>query len=114
MLGKVYVNPSNEFLTTRGYNKLKNDNVLKHFTTKITKAKIFKIFVDDTWPLSNTHVFEAQLVSLYVLKYRTEEHLRPWVGDIMVVNNELDKYQVLSVGLDENELNVYKLLAKKL
>ncbi len=114
MLGKAYINENNEFLTTRGYNKLRKDNVLKHFTTKVSKAKIFNVFVNDLWPLSNTYVFDAQLVSLYILQFRTEEHARPWLGDVVRVNDESNEYEVLHVDLDEHELNVYKLLVKKL
>ncbi len=114
MLGKAYVNENNEFLTARGYNKLKKDNVLKHFTTQVSKAKIFNVFVNDLWPLTNTQVLDTEFVTLYILQYRTEEHTRPWLNEIVKVNNEPDRYQILSIDLDEHELNVYKLLVKKL
>ncbi len=114
MLGITYINEQNNFITARGYNTLKKHNVLRHFTDDINRAKLFRVFMHDAWPLTHSKILGAELVSIFELKYRAEEHGRPWTGDLMKIQDEKHRYRVLKVSLDEEELNVYSVLVKKL
>lgn len=109
--GYLYMNDLGQYLTSKGYNRIRNQRSYhsNHCTTRrLSHAKTFTMFHHDPWPLTHQDICAFKLRKLFYLTYEPESDERPWVGDILGVEGEEERYEILGVDL-EPEMEAFLL-----
>ena len=113
-VGSAYINSKNEFFTSRSYRAVKAGKPLIGVTRFFTKAKIWRFFQDDLYPLTHDRIDGFRLTTLFYLEAKPQKSRVPRSGDAYQVEGEEQLYSVLKVEFSEKQKTGFKLLVKKI